>query len=88
MDALATMVPLPTQQESAEEFREAAHRLVDRMADYLATVDQRSVSTPRQPHTSLPAASPLRSHGTVSRRSRCGTIPGGMWWAAGHSPID
>ncbi|CAN5871593.1 lysine decarboxylase DesA [soil metagenome] len=49
MDALAATVQLPTQQESAEEFREAAHRLVDSMADYLATVEQRSVSTPLAP---------------------------------------
>jgi L-2,4-diaminobutyrate decarboxylase len=33
----------------AEAFRSAGHQLIDRMADYLAGVDQRAVSTPRTP---------------------------------------
>ena len=47
----AAPAPLLTQtpQDSAEEFREAAHRFADQMADYLASVDERSVSTPLGP---------------------------------------
>lgn len=33
----------------AEALREAGHRLIDRMADYLAEIEQRPVSTPRAP---------------------------------------
>lgn len=34
---------------AAEALREHGHRLIDRMADYLATVDERPVSTPHAP---------------------------------------
>lgn len=34
---------------NAQALREHGHRLVDRMADYLATIEARAVSTPREP---------------------------------------
>lgn len=41
--------PAPAAASDAEVLRRAGHRLVDRMADYLAGVEERSVSTPRTP---------------------------------------